>query len=211
MFLREEQKALLDNLARRSTGLGDIYAGGLKIFGDETNPFRHQLAAHAFRELIDHLATFAGAVVVKGDNLPSRLLPVRKAFTALREANDPTSGFAREAGLLSEALHEELNKLFDWQDNNQPQRRIKTAVVLSQLSGPGPALPFDVVTQEVSSWMRSQDYFNSVAHGGKRAEQEEFLRSLYAVEDIVLRRVNPSPLSDLDELDALIEEGEYAN
>jgi hypothetical protein len=83
--------------------------------------------------------------------------------------------------------------------------------VLSQLSGPGPALPFDVMTQEVTSWMRSVDYFNSVAHGGKRAEREEFLRSLYAVEDIVLRRVNPRPLSDLDEIDALIREGENAN
>jgi hypothetical protein len=55
------------------------------------------------------------------------------------------------------------------------------------------------------------DYFNSVAHGGKRAEREEFLRSLYALEDIVLRRVNSRPLSDLDEIDALIREGENAN
>lgn len=38
-----------------------------------------------------------------------------------------------------------------------------------------------------------------------------FLGKLFAAEDIILRRVNPRPLSDLDEIDALIREGENAD
>jgi hypothetical protein len=211
MFLREEQKILLDTLSRRSTPLGEIYLGGLKIFMDDANPFRHQLAAHAFRELIDHLAKSTGAVVVKGDGTRSRLVPVRKAFVALTEANGLTNDLSRDLSGLSEALNVELRKFFSWQYDNQPERRLKTAVMLTQLAGPGPALPSDVIGDEISSWVRSHDYFNSVAHGGKRAERDEFVSKLYSVEDILLRRVNPRPLSDLDEIDALIQEGNNAD
>ena len=119
-----------------------------------------------------------------------------------------TSDLLRDLSGLSAALNEELRKFFSWQDDNQPERRIKTAVMLTQPAGPGPALPSDVIGDEISSWMRSHDYFNSVAHGGKRAEREEFVGKLYSVEDILLRRVSPRPLSDLDEIDALIQEGE---
>jgi hypothetical protein len=83
--------------------------------------------------------------------------------------------------------------------------------MLTQLAGPGPALPSDVVTQEISAWIESQDYFNSVAHGGKRVERDEFLGRLFAADDIILRRVNPRPSSELDEIDALIEEAESAD
>jgi hypothetical protein len=211
MLLREEQKILFDSFSRRSATLGDIYLGGLRILADETNPFRSQLAAHAFRELLDHLAKSSGAVVIKGDNLPTRLMRVRRAFDALREPNGATAASPKDPALLSTALHEELSKLFTWQDENQPQRKKRVAVMLTQLAGPGPALPSDVTTQEVSAWIESQDYFNSVAHGGKRVERDEFLGRLYAAEEIILRRVKPRPLSELDEIDALIEEGENAD
>ena len=211
MFVREEQKILFESFTRRSSSLGDIYFGGLRILADETNPFRNQLAAHAFRELLDHLAQSTGEVLVKGVNLRTQLVPVRKAFNALRDASSSAVNAPRDPTALSQELNEELEKFFDWQDGNQPKRRERTAIMLTQLRGPGPALPYDVENQEVSSWMDAQDYFNSVAHRGKRVEREEFLGRLFAAEDIVLRRVNPRPVSELDEIDALIEEGENAN
>lgn len=211
MFLREEQKILFENISRRNTSLGDMYFGGLQLVSDEKNPFHYQLAAHAFRELIDHCEKLTGAVVVKGDGMKQRLVPVRTAFSAVKEARTLTPDSSKDLSGLSEALNEALDTFFVWQDDNRPQKRIRTAVVLTQLAGPGPALPSDVVAHEISSWMRSLEYFNSVAHSGKRAERDEFLGKLYAVEEILLRRIQPRPISELDEIDALIQEGENAN
>jgi hypothetical protein len=68
-----------------------------------------------------------------------------------------------------------------------------------------------VVADEISGWMVSDGYFKSVAHGGKSAERDEFVGKLFAVEDILLRRMQPRPVSDLDEIDALLAEGENAD
>ncbi len=45
---------LLEQLGRRDPLVAEIYVGGLRAFAEETNPYRFQLAAHAFRELIAH-------------------------------------------------------------------------------------------------------------------------------------------------------------
>lgn len=211
MFLRTEQGALLEQLGRRSTMIADIYFGGLRIFADETNPYRFQLAAHAFRELIAHCPRLTGGAVVFGDSMKQRLAQVRKAFVALKQSSklgpDPTSN---PTG-ISDALNQALDEFFDWSDKNRPENRKKTALLLTQLAGPGPALPSDVVSGEISDWMESDEYFKRVAHNGRRAERDEFVGKLFAVEDILLRRMQPRPVSDLDEIDALIAEGENAD
>jgi hypothetical protein len=46
MFLRQEQRLVLDQLGRRDPLLADIYFGGLRAFADETNPYRFQLAGY---------------------------------------------------------------------------------------------------------------------------------------------------------------------
>ena len=57
--------------------VADIYFGGLRAFADETNPYRFQLAAHAFRELIAHCPRLTGGEVVFGDGMKQRLVPVK--------------------------------------------------------------------------------------------------------------------------------------
>lgn len=211
MFLRQEQGELLDQLGRRDPLFAEIYGGGLRAFADETNPYRFQLAAHAFRELIAHCLKMTGGKVVFGDGMTQRLVPVKKAFLALKKtshlAPDPTT---LPSG-LSDALVGALNDFFDWSDNNRAEARKKTALMLTQLAGPGPALPSDVVADEISNWMESDGYFKAVCHSGQRAERDEFVGKLFAVEDILLRRMQPRPVSDLDEIDRLLAEGEDAN
>jgi hypothetical protein len=181
------------------------------VFADETNPYRFQLAAHAFRELIAHCLRMTGGRAVFGDGMKQHLVPVKNAFFALQKtvqlAPDPTS---RPSG-VSDALIVALNDFFDWSDNNRAENRKKTALLLTQLAGPGPALPSDVVADEITGWMDSDEYFKSVAHGGKSAERDEFVGKLFAVEDILLRRMQPRPVSDLDEIDRLLAEGENAD
>jgi len=211
MFLRQEQRLLLDQLGRRDPLLADIYSGGLRAFADETNPYRFQLAAHAFRELIAHCLKMTGGKVVFGDGMKQRLVPVKNAYLAMKRASqlvpDPTG---RPSG-VSETLIVAIGDFFEWSDNNRPENRKMTAFMLTQLAGSGPALPSDVVGDEISAWMDSDEYFKLVAHSKQRAERDGFVGKLFAVEDILLRRMQPRPVSDLDEIDALIAEGENAN
>jgi hypothetical protein len=204
MFLRREQNALLDQLKRRSESIADIYFGGLRAFADETNPYRFQLAAHSFREVLSHAPRLTGGTVAFGDNMKQRLKPVRKAFMALKQSNTLAPDPTRNVTGMSDELNEELDNFFDWADKYHSENRKKVALLLSQLAGAGPALPSDVVADEISDWVNSHQFFNGVAHNTFRAERDQFLGKLYTVEDILLRRMQPRPVSDLDEIDALL-------
>jgi hypothetical protein len=82
--------------------------------------------------------------------------------------------------------------------------------MLTQLAGPAPALPSDVVAGEISAWMKVDEYFKLVAHSKHKAKPEELVNNLFLVEDILLRRLQPRPVSDLDEIDALLAEADDA-
>jgi hypothetical protein len=211
MFLRREQEVLVEQLGRRNPRVADIYFGGLRTFADEINPYHLQLAAHAFRELIDHCPKLIGGAVIFGDSMKQRLVPVKNAFFALKQTSKMTPDPTGNPAGLSNALNEALDDFFDWSDNNRSENRKKTALLLAQLAGPGPALPSDVVADEISGWMDSDGYFKRVAHSIQCVERDDFVGKLFVVEDILLRRIQPRPVSDLDEIDALIAEGENAD
>lgn len=154
MFLRQEQGGLLEQLKRRDPLMADIYFGGLRAFADETNPYRFQLAAHAFRELIAHCLRMTGEKVVFGDGMKQRLVPVKNAYLALRKTSQLAPDPAGRPAGVSDDLIVALGEFFEWSDNNRPEARKKTGVMLTQLAGPGPALPSDVVGDEISAWMR---------------------------------------------------------
>jgi len=211
MFLRSEQNALLEQLQRRSESLAAIYMGGLRVLADDENPSRYQLAAHAFRELVSNCSELTGTPTVYGDGMKQRLAPVRDAYTAMKRASETLPDGNGDVVSLSVSLTSALDDFFRWETENRPAVRKKTAILLSQLSGAGPALPSDVVTDDISGWMRSDEYFKLVAHHKKAAERDDFVSKLFIVENVLLRRMQPRPVSDLDEIDTLIEEGENDN
>jgi hypothetical protein len=52
------------------------------------------------------------------------------------------------------------------------------------------------------------EYFKLVAHGKHKTNPEEFVNRLFLVDDILLRRLQPRPVSDLDEIDSLLAEAD---
>jgi len=208
MFLRKEQGELIERLKRRGPEIADMYYGGLCSFADEKNPFRLPLAAHAFREVMTHCARLTGESVVFGDGMKSRIKPVREAFQAWKQTSAADST-ATMVG-MSDDLRDALEAFFDWEEQNRPKKREETALMLTQLAGPAPALPSDVVTGEISTWMDVHGYFDLVAHSKHRTKPEVFLNKLFLLEDILLRRLQPRPVTDLDEIDALLAEADDA-
>ena len=210
IFLRKEQGVLIEQLKRRGAEIADMYYGGLCSFADEKNPFRLPLAAHAFREVIAHCALLTGESVVFGDSMGSRIKPVREAFQAWKQTSAIAADSTATIVGMSDDLRDALEAFFDWQEQNRPEVRKKTALMLTQLAGPAPALPTDVVSDEISAWMKVDEYFKLVAHSKHKTTPEEFVNNLFLVEDILLRRLQPRPVSDLDEIDALLAEADDA-
>lgn len=210
-FFDTNRMRFLNNCNAAANCLADIYTGGLRVLADEANPTHFQLAAHAFRELISHCSELTGAPVVYGDGMKQRLVPVRIAFTAMKQANAVTPNLPSDSVGLSVSLNDALQEFFGWADNNRPGARKRTALLLAQLAGSGPALPSDVVADDISGWMDSDEYFKLVAHHNKTAERDEFIGKLFVIENVLLRRMQPRPVSDLDAIDALIQEGENGN
>ena len=67
-----------------------------------------------------------------------------------------------------------------------------------------------MVASEISAWIKVDVYFKLVAHSKHRTKPEEFVNKLFLLEDILLRRLQPRPVSDLDEIDALLAEADDA-
>jgi hypothetical protein len=208
MFLRHEQTVLVEQLQHRSQSLAAIYMGGLRVLTDDENPIRYQLAAHAFRELLSNCSELTGTSPEYGEGMKQRLKPVRDAFAAMKRANETLPEAAEDATGISVSLMSALDDYFLWEMSNRPAARKKIALLLAQLAGAGPALPSDVIADDISGWMHSDEYFKAVLHHGKTPEHDEFIGKLYIVENVLLRRMHPRPVSDLDEIDVLIEEGD---
>jgi len=206
-----EQEALVACLARKHAKLAKIYSGGLAVFFDERNPLRFELAAHAMRELIEKISWLInGEAVASGDGMKNRLDQVRRAYQMLTQGQ----GFDEKSPLSGSedqvrAVILELSRYFEWEADNRPQARKRTARMLSALSGPGQPLPVDISDNEVTRWMEAYGYFNMVAHNRHDfVDRDEFVARMTFIERVLLRRLQPPAVPELDELDALIKEGE---
>ena len=209
MFIRPEQKQLYEKMCSRSEALGKIYWGGLVVLADQANPTRYQLAAHSFREMLAKCPELTGNPVIYGEGMKQRLAPVRKAFACLKKVKPFTSETETTDDMESMlSLVDSLDQFFAWETANRPTARKQLGIVLAQLAGAGPALPSDIVEEDISGWMNSDEYFKLVAHHKTTVQHEEFIEHLFIVENVLLRRLQPRPVSDLDEIDRLIREGE---
>jgi hypothetical protein len=206
-----EQEALVASLERRSTKLARIYRGGLVVLFDEQNPCRFELAAHSIRELMEKCPLLInGEVLSTGDGMKNRIAPVRQAYLLVtrEQGFNETSPVKASEGAVR-AVFVELGKFFKWEVANRPQAEKRTAEILTALSGPGQALPVDISDNEVARWMEADEYFKMVAHNRQETvNRDEFLRHLAFIEQVLLRRLQPRAVAELDALDALIREGE---
>jgi hypothetical protein len=205
-----EQEALVASLARRSEKLARIYSGGLSVFYQEGNPGRFELAAHAMRELIEKSPILTGRQPTpQGDTMKNRIQAVKQAYLTMKaQGFNETSPLDVAEGAVRRVLGE-LDKFFEWMEDNRPQTAKRTAEVLSELSGPGQALPVDISANEVARWMAADEYFKKVAHNGQdHVNENEFMVHMTFIENILLQRLQPPAVADLDVLDALVREAE---
>ena len=205
-----QQEDLVACLASRNAKLARIYKGGLTVLFDENNPSRFELVAHSMRELIEKISLLTtGEDWTHGDGL-GQLVPVRRAYEALTQGQGFNEHFSLENSKEQVVtLILKLSGYFEWEAVSRPQLRKRIAQTLSALSGPGQALPIDVSDNEVERWIAAYKYFNMVAHNRyDTIDRSDFVNKMTFIEKVLLSRLQPPAVPELDALDVLIKEGE---
>jgi hypothetical protein len=206
-----EQEELIASLARRSEKLARIYSSGLSVFSQRENPGRLELTAHALRELMEKCPILTGReFTARGDGMKNRIQPVKDAYSTLRK----TQGFGETVSEsfgdgAARPLFIALDRFFEWMEANRPEANRRIAEMLGELSGPGQPLPVDISENAVARWMAADEYFKKVSHNGQdHVNEDEFMVHMGFVERILLQRLQPRAVGDLDAIDALVREAE---
>lgn len=208
-----EQNELLATLARKSAKLAGIYNGGIRVFYQKDNPERLPLTAHCMRELIEKCPVLTGREPApQGDGMKNRIEPVKQAHLALQgQGFSEASPLDAVEGAVRKILTT-LNNFFEWMEDNRPQAAKRTAQILSDLSGPGQMLPMDISDAEVARWLTADKYFKRVAHHGQdHINEDEFMIHMTFIENVLLQRLQPRAVADLDAIDALVAEAEHGH
>lgn len=210
MSASKQQEELVACLASRNTRLARIYKGGLNVLFDQNNPARFELVAHALRELVEKISLLATNEEWEHGDGMHQLVPVRQTYEALTQGQEFSESFSLENSREQIiTLIRQLSKYFEWESVNRPQLRKRIAQTLSALSGPGQALPVDVFENEVERWIKAYKYFNLVSHNRyDNIDQNEFINHMTFIEKVLLSRLQPQAVPELDALDELIKEGE---
>lgn len=70
-------------------------------------------------------------------------------------------------------------------------------------------IPVDIAKSEVSRWMEAGTYFKKIAHYGQdHVNEDEFVYHMTFIENVLLQRLRPAGVADLDAIDALVAEAE---
>jgi hypothetical protein len=104
------------------------------------------------------------------------------------------------------AFLDSLGKFFEWFSNHYPRRREETHSALTRLDASHRQLPPPLAELNVDTWEEIDDYFQSVAHHRRPADEAEFRQWLEAMERFLLERMVPRTFEDFAEIDAMLEE-----
>lgn len=205
--MSRKQEELHDALVRVSPQLGAIYAGGLRVLEDDSNPDRLAQSAHSMRELMEK---------IEQERLPrveDRVRQIRGEFLSGREqsrCHSDESGWTGEIDPHLGSLLDELGAFFDWFAEVRPQRRELFESMLGRLDPSGLALPAPLVSRTWKQWKKIRGFFVGVSHHGKDTDLATLRNKIADLEVFLSDRLLPRTSAELDAIDAIIEEARDA-
>ncbi|RMG26829.1 MAG: hypothetical protein D6724_00970 [Armatimonadetes bacterium] len=187
-----------------------MYRGGLAVLDDTANPERFAQCAHSMRELMEKLPEFFDVPTkAQKESLKGKVREIEDAHSRVRgntRCFSPTNGWHGDIDIHLRRYLVRLDRFFKWFTSHHPRRRDELHSALARLDGSGRALPSPLASLNVQAWDRKRDYFQSVAHHRRAANEAEFQQWLGALERFLLDRLVPRTFDDFAEIDALLEE-----
>lgn len=209
--LSGQQRALVQALDARDGTLSVMYRGGLAVLGDSTNPDRFAQCAHSLRELMEKLPELLDVpTTAQKQSLKAKVREIEDAFLGAQKKTSCFSSTNGWDGSIDGHLRKLLSRIgsfLEWFASHHPRRRDELHGVLVRLDGSGRELPKPLASLNVDAWDKKRDYFQSVAHHRRVADEQEFGQWLDALERFLLDRLEPRTFDDFAEIDALLGEG----
>jgi hypothetical protein len=206
-----QQHTLYKDLSGKDAELADMYFGALIVAKQGNNPDRFSHSAHGIRELMEKLPRYYDVEIKEQKTtLNSKVHELQQTCQPLIEKVNkcnPDKPEEKPDGYLNK-IKISVESFLSWFDKHHPTRKAEIAKTLQKLDGAGRAMPQPLEKLNVQYWDEMRDYFQAVAHHGKKPAEQEYGQWLDAFERFLLDRLHPRTFSDFDELDKLIQEGE---
>jgi hypothetical protein len=210
-MLSSQQRALIRALDERDGSLRSMYLGGIEVLEDVSNPDRFAQCAHSMRELMEKLPELLDVPTkAQKESLKAKIREIEVAYLGVQKKTGCFSASSGWDGNVDGHLRKFLLRLgsfFEWFASHHPRRRDELFGVLVRLDGSGRELPKPLASLNVDAWEKKRDYFQSVAHHRRVADEQEFRQWLDALERFLLDRLEPRTFEDFAEIDALLGEG----
>jgi hypothetical protein len=204
------RRNLLTALGRLSGDLVVIYLGGVWVLEDPGNPDGSALAAHSFRELMEKLPKYLDVPTkARGEKLGAKVNELDDSWgRAQTSACHKNGAWGGEIDTHLSGFLSRLQAFFSWLHEHKPRRKAEAAHTLRQLDASRRGLPNPLEVLNVKAWEEMHEFFQAVAHHGKKVDRSEFDQRVGGLESFLVERLVPQTFDDLAEIDALLREGE---
>lgn len=179
-----------------------LYRDALRILDDDTYDTQIRMAAYALRELLEELEKSSG--IKRPSDLGNRVSTLREGWRKIA----PTEG--QDLSAVGDEAARMLVAFFEQLDTDRKTRRERAQITLSGLDPSRVLGPPEVGKARTEALLAFRGRFNPVLHGGKSLARSEFLTRLEDFEVFLIDWLRPRTFEDLDEIDALLEEGPVA-
>lgn len=213
--LSGQQLALLQELQEldrapgsRGYSLAVMYQGGLAVFENSGHADRFAQCAHSLRELMEKIPECLDVPMrAQGERLTVKVRELEGSFAGARESTGCFSESNGWHGRVDRHLRSFLLRadgFFEWFASHYPRRRAEAQSALMRLDSSGRPLPEPLGSLNVDAWFAMREYFQSVAHHRRVAEEGELRGWVDALERFLLERLVPRTFDDFDEIDRLL-------
>jgi hypothetical protein len=209
--LSGQQRALISVLGERNPLLGSMYVGGIRVLGDASNPERFAHCAHSMRELMEKLPELLDVPAkAHKESLKTKVVELHGTYNGTRKKTtcfNALSGWDGSIDVMLKKFLVRVDTFFEWFEEHHPRRQNELRDLLARLDGTGRELPDSLSSLNVQAWQLMKDYFQSVSHHRKTADEKDFLHWIDATEKFLLDRLRPRTFEDFSAIDSLLEEG----
>jgi hypothetical protein len=210
--LLPHQIELLSALNKVNPELGNRYLGALMVLNQIDNPDWLAQSAHSIRELMNGLTIYLDiGIQTPHKDVVDRVRGLADKWgiciTKTQCQND-----SRWEGEIDKPLSKyltDIQNFFHWFKELFPSSTVKLAKVFHKLEPSEYNLPEPIQKMNVEKWNNAKDFFIQVLHHQTSTlVVEEFNQRLNELERILLDMLKPKTITDLKEIDKIIQDAE---